>query len=249
MLSLFLAQGPTPATAPPPPAAGASITELFIGSRDAFTYLLVLGSVAAVTVIIRAMFQVRTANVIPSAHRGGSAGASIRENKIGELRGFVERDDAFLSVVLRAALTAPRLDRASRREAAELAASEQCSIWFRKIEPLNVIGNLGPLLGLAGTVYGMIIAFHSLGQSGGQANPATLSLGISKALFHTLLGLMLALPALTVFGFYRGIVDRLCTRAMVIASELVEALPDDLPDPRYASLPAVESRRGQTVPA
>ncbi|MFN0011001.1 MAG: MotA/TolQ/ExbB proton channel family protein, partial [Phycisphaerales bacterium] len=97
---------------------------------------------------------------------------------------------------------------------------------FRKIEPLNIIGNLGPLLGLAGTVWGMVIAFAALGQAGGQANPAVLSVGISKALFHTLLGLMLAVPALTVFGFYRSIVDKLCNRAMAISAELVELLPE-----------------------
>ena len=63
--------------------------------------------------------------------------------------------------------------------------------------------------------WGMIIAFTSLGAADGQAGPADLSLGISKALFHTLLGLVLAIPCLLTFGIYRGIVDRICTRAMV----------------------------------
>jgi biopolymer transport protein ExbB/TolQ len=71
----------------------------------------------------------------------------------------------------------------------------------------------------------MVIAFSALGQAGGQASPATLSLGISKALFHTLLGLLLAVPALAVFGMYRGIVDRLCNRALVVAGSLIELLP------------------------
>lgn len=132
-----------------------------------------------------------------------------------------------VSKIVRAAINVPVSDKNALREAAELAASEESGRWFRKLEPLNVIGNLGPLLGLAGTVWGMIIAFAALGESGGQANPAVLSLGISKALFHTLLGLMLAVPCLTVFGFYRQIVDRLCTRAMVQGADLVELLPGD----------------------
>jgi biopolymer transport protein ExbB len=111
------------------------------------------------------------------------------------------------------------------REAAELAASEESARWFRKIDMLSVIGNLGPLVGLAGTVWGMILAFTSLGETGGQAGPAQLSLGISKALFHTLLGLCLAIPCLLAYGWYRGVVDRLCTRAIVSASEVIEALP------------------------
>ncbi|HRJ50737.1 MAG TPA: MotA/TolQ/ExbB proton channel family protein, partial [Phycisphaerales bacterium] len=97
---------------------------------------------------------------------------------------------------------------------------------------LNVIGNLGPLVGLAGTVWGMILAFTSLGDSGGQAGPSDLSLGISKALFHTLLGLCLAIPCLFVFGLYRSIVDRICTRGTVLCGRVVEQLPDQGDPPR-----------------
>src|SRR5205085_6915183 len=148
----------------------------------------------------------------------------IRAGRFGGLRGYVEQDESFPSLVLRGAFEGGPT-REAMREAAELAASEQVAAWFRRIEPLNVIGNLGPLIGLAGTVWGMILAFTTLGQAGGQAGPADLSLGISKALFHTLLGLCLAIPCLMVFGFYRSLVDRHCTRAMVIASEIVEKLP------------------------
>lgn len=205
-------------------AGGGSLQDLFTQSIDLFTVLLVLGSIAAVAVIVRCVYEIRSGRIMPASTETALR-RLLKDGKVGEVRGFVERDDTFLSRVLKAALNAPGDNAAARRDAAEMAASEECSNWFRKIEPLNVIGNLGPLLGLAGTVYGMIIAFASLGQAGGQANPATLSLGISKALFHTLLGLMLAVPALTCFGFYRSIVDRLCTRAMVVASELVDMLP------------------------
>ena len=59
-----------------------------------------------------------------------------------------------------------------------------------------------------------------------KASPATLSGGIAKALFHTLLGLCLAIPCLLVFGIYRGIVDRLCTRGIVVASRVLEGLAE-----------------------
>jgi biopolymer transport protein ExbB len=232
MILSLLAQatGTTPPAAAPPSGSGqVNLLKLFMDSADLFTVLLLIGSVIAVTVILRCLFEVRASRVIPSATEAALRRLT-REGKVSELRGFAERDGTFLSAVLIAALSAPG-DRAGRREAAELMASAQCALWFRKIEPLNVIGNLGPLLGLAGTVWGMIKAFVALSQAGGQANPALLSEGIGKALFHTLGGLLLAVPALAVFGFYRGIVDRLCTRAMVVSSELVESLPDDLGSP------------------
>jgi biopolymer transport protein ExbB len=199
------------------------VWNLFLQSFDAFTVLLVIGSIAAGAFIFRAVVEIRSGTILP-ARQLRAIEELIRAGRIAELRSFVERDDTLVSIALRAAL-AHDGSRAAMREAAEMAASESVAAWFRRIEPLNIIGNLGPLVGLAGTVWGMIIAFTSLGAAGGNAGPADLSLGISKALFHTLLGLCLAIPCLITFGFYRNIIDRHCTRAMVLASELVEKLP------------------------
>jgi biopolymer transport protein ExbB len=211
------------AQAPAVPAAPLGVWGLFLQSFDLFTIVLLLGSVTAGAYIFRCFIEIRPGAIL-ARRRVQQITDLVREGRINELRGVVKQDRSFVAVVLRAALQQGGT-RESMREAAELAASEEVASWFRKIEPLNVIGNLGPLVGLAGTVWGMILAFTSLGEAGGQASPAHLSLGISKALFHTLLGLCLAIPALLVFGFYRGIIDRHCTRAMVIAAELVEKLP------------------------
>lgn len=201
---------------------------LFVQSFDIFTIALVIGSIAAGAFIFRAIVEVRPSNILPMG-RVRAMEEMIRAGRLGELRAFVERDESLPGAAVRAALAAGQ-SQAAMREAAELVASEHVAAWFRRIEPLNIIGNLGPLVGLAGTVWGMIIAFTSLGAAGGHAGPADLSLGISKALFHTLLGLCLAIPCLVVFGFYRSIIDRHCTRAMVVASELVEQLPPGAPE-------------------
>jgi biopolymer transport protein ExbB len=200
--------------------------DLFVQSFDLFSVVLITGSVAGVAVIVRAVLDIRASNIVPSRSVEALT-RLVRSARLAEVREFTRDDQSFPSRVLRAALARVRedgTDARAVREAAELAASEECAAWFRKIEPLNVIGNLGPLVGLAGTVWGMILAFTTLGLSGGLAGPADLSLGISKALFHTLLGLCLATPCLLVFGFYRSVIDRLCTRAMVVSSELVEGI-------------------------
>ncbi len=218
-------------SSPPAPVPGAttldsSLRRLFLQSFDLFTVLLVSGSIVSVAVIIQCVWEVRASRILPA----GTLATIKRLAGFGrwdELHEFTStEDDTFLSRVVRAAIVSPGEDRVAVREAAEMAASEECARWFRKIEPLNVIGNLGPLLGLAGTVWGMIIAFTALGEGGGQANPGELALGISKALFHTLLGLLLAVPSLLVFGWYRTVVDRHCTRAMVEAATIVEMLPE-----------------------
>ena len=94
----------------------------------------------------------------------------------------------------------------------------------RPTEPLAIIGNLAPLVGLAGTVWGMILAFASLSAAGGRASPTELSLGISKALMHTLLGLMLAIPALAFAAFFRARIERAIGRAAVVCAEAVDRL-------------------------
>jgi biopolymer transport protein ExbB len=211
------------ATQTPAPAPPLGVWQLFLQSFDLFTIILLAGSITAGAFIFRCIVEIRPGAILPQA-RVHTMKGMVEAGRFGELKGFVERDGSFVATVLHAALRQPQ-ERESMREAAELAASEQVAAWFRKIEPLNVIGNLGPLVGLAGTVWGMILAFTSLGVAGGNAGPADLSLGISKALFHTLLGLCLAIPCLLVFGFYRTIIDRHCTRAMVLSADLVEKLP------------------------
>lgn len=201
-----------------------SLWSLFIQSFDIFTIALLAGSVAGGAIIYRAMVDIRESRIMPpeSTRRLRELVAGGKWRALEEESGG---DPAFIARVVHAAMAARGAGREAMREAADLAASDECARWFRRIEPLNVIGNLGPLVGLAGTVWGMIIAFTSLGETGGQAGPADLSVGISKALFHTLLGLCLAIPCLLVFGLYRSVIDRHCNRAMVLAAGLVERIP------------------------
>jgi biopolymer transport protein ExbB len=216
----------TPAA--PTPGAKTSLMSLFLDSWDLFTVLLVGGSLAAWTIIIVCLIEVRKSKIAPEEPtRIIEQLCRAEPARWNDLRQFVNEDDALVCRIIRAAMNTPTSDKNAMREAAELGASEEVAKWFRKLEPLNVIGNMGPLLGLAGTVWGMIIAFAALAAAGGQPNPAVLSIGISKALFHTLLGLMLAVPCLLVFGFFRQIVDKHCTRVIVQAADLVELLPAD----------------------
>ena len=218
---------------PPAPApSGDTATEafglwsLFTRSFDAFTVLLVLGSVVAVAVIFANLIDVRESRLIPRK-LVDRLGDLVAAGRWDDVRDLVARDETYVARVMRSALSAARHapDRDAVRDAAELAAAEDSARWFRRAELLTVIGNLGPLIGLAGTVWGMILAFTSLGQTGGKAGPADLSLGISKALFHTLLGLCLAVPCLLSFALFRSIIDKHCTRALTLCGQLVDRIP------------------------
>ncbi len=221
LASHALAQGEQAGVAPPVRRTG--LWDLFVQSFDLFSVLLIAGSLIAVALIVRGLFDVRRRVMLPPRTI-----ARMREladaGRFGEMVEAARKDRSIVGRVVHAAASSEDTSPEGMREMAETVAGQQCARWYRKVEPLNLIGNLGPLLGLAGTVWGMILAFQGLGMAGGEANPGVLSLGISKALFHTLLGLLLAVPCLAAHGLLRARVDAYCNEAMVVATDLVDRL-------------------------
>lgn len=218
----LLAQAATATDAPT-----ASAWSLFVQSIDIFTIILVAGSIAAVALLVQCWLEIRRENLLPEEELE-RLNVLTASGPRSELASYLRSRTSFPALVLKAMLHAEDaagvrgITTASAREAAQLEADAQCARWLRRIEPLSTIGNLAPLVGLAGTVWGMILAFTTIGAEGGAAGPAQLSLGISKALFHTLLGLCLAVPALLAYGFLRARVDRLCDGATTITTPMVE---------------------------
>jgi biopolymer transport protein ExbB len=195
------------------------VWSLVMDNLDPVFFLIMALSIAGLTLIIKGFMENREAVLLPprTTH---TIREMISQRRFQELMEFTETDPSFVSKALNPALKrAPSFS--SMKEAMETSVGEQTAEQFRQIEYLNIIGNLGPLLGLLGTVLGMIDAFSQVSAQGGQANPASVAGGISKALCHTLLGLMLAIPCLAAFGWLRTRVDRLTIRGAMIAEELL----------------------------
>jgi biopolymer transport protein ExbB len=202
-----------------PVVPSTSVFQLIMENRDPVFFTILGLSVWGLTLIIQG-FLVNRPSIIMPPRTIETIREMIAQRRFKELIDFTETDPSFVSRALNPALKrAPSFS--SMKEAMETAIGEQTADQFRKIEYLNIIGNLGPLLGLLGTVIGMIDAFLALNASGGNASPATLAFGISKALVHTMLGLMLAVPCLAAFGFLRTLVDKYTVRASMIAEELL----------------------------
>jgi biopolymer transport protein ExbB len=186
---------------------------------DGVFWTIAVLSVLGLTLIIQAFIKNRASVFMPE-ETTNQVREMISQRKFKELIDFTETDDSFISKALNPALKrAPSFS--SMKEAMETAIGEQTAEQFRRIEYLNIIGNLGPLLGLLGTVLGMITAFSAMQAAKGAADPAKLAGGISQALTHTFLGLFLAIPCLAAFGILRTIVDRLTVRGALIAEELL----------------------------
>jgi biopolymer transport protein ExbB len=101
------------------------------------------------------------------------------------------------------------------------AAEERTARLYRKIEYLNLLGNISPMLGLFGTVYGMMNAFGRIASMGGKANPEDLAEGILLALVSTFAGLSVAIPALAAYAIYRNRIEQLSMEAALVAEELL----------------------------
>jgi biopolymer transport protein ExbB len=97
---------------------------------------------------------------------------------------------------------------------------QQCKVLTRKIEWLNIIGNVSPMLGLFGTVYGMIKLFNSIVLAGGQPRPEQMADGISVALVTTFWGLLIAIPALVVHSIFSNKIESIAHQAAV-QSEMI----------------------------
>jgi biopolymer transport protein ExbB len=110
----------------------------------------------------------------------------------------------------------------SMSDAAENATEEENLKLLQKISWLGLIGNVAPMIGLLGTVLGMVVAFKDIAQSATQPTPAELAGGIYVALVTTIWGLVAAIPALSLFFTFKMKVQRLSFELSAVAMEIVE---------------------------
>jgi biopolymer transport protein ExbB len=244
------AQTPTPEGGPPDVKVGFGDLFGLIFSKENATdpvfWIIMLLSVLGMTLIIQGFIINRQSVLMPDSTTD-QIREMINQRKFKELLEFTRDEPSFISKVLHPALNrAPAFN--AMKEAMETAIGEQTADKFRAIEYLNIVGNLGPLLGLLGTVMGMIFAFTAMHKAGGSANPSQLSDGISKALCHTFLGLALAVPCLAAFGVLRTMVDRLTVRGALLAEELLLLIKPQQETKPGAAPAGAPSRPGMATP-
>ena len=170
---------------------------------------LLLCSIAAMALIIERLSSLRAVKVSPpklldevlTVTRASLPGADV-VNKLGSnsVLGLV------LATGLRAVVADPRITEDALRSAFEGAGRVAVHRLERYLNTLGTIASSAPLLGLFGTVIGMIEIFGSPTASGG-TNPLMLAHGISVALYNTAFGLIIAIPSLMFYRYFRGLVD------------------------------------------
>ena len=107
-------------------------------------------------------------------------------------------------------------------KAIEEMGDEESIKLHQKVGWLSLIANVAPMMGLLGTVSGMVDAFNEIASSGGQASPAELADGISKALLTTMFGLIVAIPVTAAFAFIRNRMVKTIIEVGAIVEDLFE---------------------------
>lgn len=147
-----------------------------------------------------------------------------------------------LGRILAAGLVNMKHDRSVMKEAIEEVGRHVAHELMRFLNALGSIAAVTPLLGLLGTVFGMITMFSAVGEHGA-GNPQELSKGIGQALISTAAGLTVAIPSLLMHRLLRGKVDSLIIDMEQEAIKMVEVLHGD----RESDAPAATSDDGATI--
>lgn len=220
----FAPPADAPATTPAGAGAGAAQPSIlsvreFFAAGGAIGYVIVFFSILMTAIIIDAAIGLRRNLFMPpglaeEVHR------CLAEHKGQEVRAVCRAHPSFLSTVLLAGIDELSSGQwAPVEKAMEDSAAEQTARISRRIEYLSVISTLAPMLGLMGTVWGMILAFMEFEQ---KANPqiSELAPGIYKALVTTLQGLAVAIPSIGALAFFRRRIDDLAMESTLLAGQV-----------------------------
>lgn len=210
-----------------PASANADVPYLYVfvvNSGPITWFIQIPLSIAVLALIIHYAILIRRKNVLPDETRD-QFNQFFQAKQYREAMEFADGDVSMLGALVRSALHEAANGYGAMKRAVSDAAEDQSIRLMRKIEVLNIIGNISPMIGLFGTVTGMILAFWALVvivQKGGVTDAAQLAAGIMYALGTTFWGLLVAIPALAAFSYFRGRIDNLTDETETMAVEMIE---------------------------
>ncbi len=194
-------------------------------------WFLLATSIIAVALIIERFITLRKDKIIPAGLLEKAVAAYRKQGITKELLDALAQDSP-LGRVLAAGLRNHASSREIMKDAIEEAGSAVTHDLERFLTTLGTIASISPLMGLFGTVVGMIEIFGSQSPTG--SNPVQLAHGISVALYNTGFGLVIAIPAMIFFRHFRGKVEGFVVEMEQQASRLVHVVHGvrvDVPPP------------------
>lgn len=187
---------------------------------------ILLCSIVALAVVLDRAYHLRKAR-IDTDHFLETISASLKRNKIVEAMDVCDQTPGPIARILKAGIMKHDRSRQEMREAIEDAGIQEVSYLERYLAVLATVAQVAPLLGLLGTVTGMVSAFQVIQEKAtamSQVNPGDLAGGIWEALLTTVFGLCVAIPALVAYNWLVNWVNHFVLDMERSAAELVEVL-------------------------
>ncbi len=206
-----------------------------------FGAILLLVSICLVALIVLLAMELRMGAAVPPGFVEDFTD-TVNKRRFKEAFEMAREDGSFLGRVMTTGMSRLQYGIEDAREAAFNMVESVKAGKEQLVTYLATIGTLGPMLGLVGTVYGMILSFMELG-SGGSPNPARLADGISHALVVTLLGVALSVPAIFTHAFFRNRLIRISMDVANVSDDLLTQMfhNSKKPAPPVTSAPAAEA--------
>ncbi len=206
------------------PAAPENMLQWAIRASGPIGVFLVFLSIYFTALVIRLFMEYRVSEAVP-APLVEKLEAAIRDKKFQEAYDVCRDSDSFLARLVRTGIANLPNGRAEAKEAMLTTSEDTVTELEMKISYLATIGTLGPMIGLVGTVWGMIQSFQEIATAAGaQPRPDKVAEGISTALFITLEGVSLSVPAIFFFAFFRNRVARMSMEANRVADRTINSL-------------------------
>ncbi len=187
-------------------------------------YVLGAMSIAVVALILYFVLALRREQVVPAALLE-RVRADVRAGRLVEAEAACRANSSAMAAILAAALEyairSPKPDPGLLREIVEGEGGRQATMIQNQTQYLLDIGVIAPMVGLLGTVMGMLTAFNAVALDLAKAKPMLLAGGVSQALITTVAGLMVAIPAMIAYAFFRGRTSRLISDMEKSAAELI----------------------------
>ncbi len=177
-------------------------------------------SFTLVALFVMNLLQARRENVIPSELIEGFE-AHLNAKQFQEAYDLASSDESFLGKVLSAGISKVSRGYEPAIEAMQEVGEDESMKLEHRLSYMALIGTISPMIGLLGTVQGMISSFEVIATATAAPKPSELAAGISTALFTTLVGLGVAIPAIAAYGILRNRIDRLVLEVGIISEGLM----------------------------
>jgi biopolymer transport protein ExbB len=189
-------------------------------------YPIILASVLALAIILERLYHLYRAQIDTKKFME-EVTSTVRKNKIAEAVAMCDETPGPIAHMLKAGILKHSAPREEMKEAIEDAAMHEIPRLEKNLSGLATIAQISPLLGLLGTVIGMVKCFQVVQEKSAglqPVNPADLAGGIWQALIATVAGLIVAIPVLVAYNYLTARVNHFVWEMELSASELIDSL-------------------------